>query len=197
MRHFCLMTMLLLFGVKASAQETFSPPALNTVEAATLSPSYSCRTKEEFQKGYRKTALFLSESVKRYNSPDLLFNGACGSEDHFQSRTHGANESVIADLGPNFPLENVPPLEAISAPGAQQDAQPGRPQFKHSVPVRAGHTYAVRLDKPKRAVGWFVFTVTRHVPNQLVEIRYSVREYKLTHKGIPPPARADDTDSQP
>src|SRR5918993_1737282 len=100
MRHFCLMTMLLLFGVMASAQETFSPPALNTVEAATLSPSYSCRTKEEFQKGYRKTALFLSELVKRYGSPDLLFNGACGSEDNFQSATHGANESVIADLGP-------------------------------------------------------------------------------------------------
>ena len=197
MRPFCLMTVLLLSGAAASAQETFSPPALNTTEAATLSPSYSCRTKEEFQRGYRKTALFLSELVKRYNSPDLLFNGACGSEDYFAAATHGANNSVIADLGANVPLENVPPLESIYAPGAQPDAEPGRPRFKLSAPVKAGHTYAVRLAKSKLAEGWFVFTVTRHVPNQLVEIRYSVREYKLTHKGVPPPARADDADSRP
>ena len=197
MRPFRLTIMLLLFGVTASAQETFSPPALNTIEAATLSPSYSCRTKEEFKKGYRKTALFLSELVKRYNSYDLLFNGACGSEDYFESARNSVSKSLIADLGPNIPLENVPPLEAIYVPGALQDAEPGRPQFKLSAPVRAGHTYAVRLENSKLAEGWFVFTVTRHVPNQLVEIRYSVREYKLTHKGIPPAARADDTDSRP
>lgn len=197
MRPFGLMTMLLLCGVMVSAQETFSPPPLNAVEAATLSPSYSCRTKEEFQKGYRKTALFLSELVRRFNSYDLLFNGACGSEDYFESARNSVNKSVIADLGPNVPLENVPPLEAIYVPGAQPDAEPGRPQFKQSAPVRAGHTYAVRLENSNLAEGWFVFNVTRHVPNKLVEIHYSVREYKLLHKGPPPPARADDADSRP
>lgn len=201
MRKFYAAAALIAFALSALAQqprqqqqrETFSPPPLNTVGAATLSPSYSCRPPAEFEKGYRKTALFLSELVRRYNSPDLLFNGACGSEDYFSSATHGANTSVIADLGPNVPLENVPPLEAMPAPAGVGAG----PRFKHSAPVKVGHTYVVRLDKRRLVEGWFVFTVSRHEPNKLVEISYSVRGYRLLDHGIPPPARADDASSLP
>jgi hypothetical protein len=69
------------FGQKASPD--FGLPQLHTIKTVTLAPSYSCRSTEEFQKGYANTALFLSAYGKQLNSPDLLFNGACKSEDFF------------------------------------------------------------------------------------------------------------------
>jgi hypothetical protein len=196
MKTLCLTTLTLLLlqsGAQPPQMETFQPPALNVVETATLSPNYGCRSKDEFAKGYRKTALFLSELVRRYNSPDLLFNGACGGEDDFYARTHGGNTSTITDLGPNVPLENVWSPAAAAGARAEGDG----PRADKSAPVKVGHTYVVRLDKPRRARGWYVFTVTRHEPNKLVEIRYAVREYQLVHEGIPPAARPEDDDDPP
>lgn len=72
-------------------------PELNTIKTATLSPSYSCRSKEEFRRGYDRTALFLSRYSDDRNSPDLLFNGACGSADDFDVSTAFS----VADYVPN------------------------------------------------------------------------------------------------
>src|SRR5215467_1596653 len=70
-------------------------PLLHQIKAVTLAPSYSCRSSEEFSKGYASTALFLSD----FGGPDLLFNGACGSVDYFQAATAGDDMSLVADLG--------------------------------------------------------------------------------------------------
>jgi len=79
-------------------------PELHRIRTATLSPSYSCRSEEEFQKGYENTALFLSKYSLRRNSPELLFNGACKTWDYLQG--HGLD--VIADLG-DVPIEELRP----------------------------------------------------------------------------------------
>jgi len=67
-------------------QQDFGLPTLHQINTVTLSPSYSCRSEEDAQKGYGETALFLSKYSKQINAPDLLFNGACKSEDNFQDQ---------------------------------------------------------------------------------------------------------------
>ena len=91
--------------------QKYELPELHTIKTITLSPSYSCREKDEFQKGYANTALFLSAYAKQRNSPDLLFNGACRSEDHFGA---GNDMSLIADLGENVSLEEVTGSKAFN-----------------------------------------------------------------------------------
>src|SRR5215471_3718603 len=90
-------------------------PELHTIKNATLSPPYSCRSKEEFTTGYAKTALFLSKYSEERNAPDLLFNGACGSVDYFEGSTAGDDMSLIADLG-TVPLEEVTTSKAFNFP---------------------------------------------------------------------------------
>lgn len=64
-------------------------PELHKIQRVTLSPSYSCRSSEDFHKGYENTALFLSAYSRKMNSPELLFNGACKSADWFEAATAG------------------------------------------------------------------------------------------------------------
>src|SRR4051812_44234719 len=101
MKHLgSLLCIVLFVTVSAFAQKPavadFGLPELHTIKTVTLTPSYSCRTPEEFQKGYANTALFLSAYGKQRNSPDLLFNGACKSDDAFQASTAGDDFSLIS-----------------------------------------------------------------------------------------------------
>jgi len=156
-------------------QEDFGLPALHEINTANLSPSYGCRSEQDFRRGYEDTALFLSQHSKKINSPDLLFNGACRAEDDFEGSTAGDDMSLIADLG-RFPLEqlsahlafntrNVGSLELYS-------------KFAKVVRVREKHTYAVLINK-QQVRGLFVFTVDDYVPNKSVHLRYAVKEYQL------------------
>src|SRR5437879_5338919 len=83
-------------------KEDLGLPELHKIKTATLSPSYICRSKQDSRRGYEKTALFLSTYADDINAPELLFNGACGSQDYFD----GGDMSLIADLGA-IPLENA------------------------------------------------------------------------------------------
>jgi hypothetical protein len=98
-------------GLRRQADE---PPELHTIRSATPSPSYSCRPKAAFLKGYQSTALFLSLFSEQRNSPDLLFNGACGADDYFEASTAGDDMSLIADLGANVRLEEVSASRAFN-----------------------------------------------------------------------------------
>ena len=156
----------------ARADQDYGLPELHKIMTATLSPSYSCRSAGT---GYENTALFLSSYSRQRNSPDLLFNGACGSDDYFEASTAGDDMALIADLGRvsleevtaqrSFNLQNVASFSAYSL-------------FAQSVPVRKKHTYAVLLNK-REIRGLFLFTVTRYAPNQLVELRHAVKEYQI------------------
>ncbi|HEY0380413.1 MAG TPA: hypothetical protein VGC87_26100 [Pyrinomonadaceae bacterium] len=166
----------------ASAQD-YGLPELHVIKTVTLSPSYSCRSEEEFQKGYENTALFLSAYSTRRNSPEVLFNGACHSNDTLQALGGGFDMSLIVDLGPDLELEKLTAQDVfhtyyrLSLPPSK-DSRHSPTALRQDVEVVAGHTYAVFLNK-REIRGMFVLTVTEHVPNERVKLRYAVKEYEI------------------
>jgi hypothetical protein len=162
----------------AHAQTPATPPGLpllRAIKTATLSPSYSCRSKQEFDKGYGNTALFLSTPGVEVNSPDLLFNGACGSENYFDVSLAGDEMSLIADLGA-VPIEQVTAQKAFHMMGGTMGRNFSR--FALAAKVEQGHTYAVVVNQADRR-GLFVFTVDEYVPDRKVVIRYDVKNYQI------------------
>ena len=180
-----ILSLVITFGASISltAQnraQKYEMPELHTINAVTLSPSYSCRSSNEFQKGYANTALFLSAYSKQRNSPDLLFNGACRSEDYFEASTAGDGMSLIADLGENVQLGEVSAARAFNLKRVHSFAEYSK--FADSVKVQPNHTYAVLLNESDKR-GLFVFTVIGYVPNEKVELRYAVKSYQITLNG--------------
>lgn len=172
MRRLIFIVAVLGLAMSASADQSFNLPELHVIKSATLTPAYSCRTSEEFQKGYQSTALFLSDYSKKRNSPDLLFNGACNSKDNFDVN----DMSLIADLGANLPVEKITAQTAFNLRNVNSPVD--YTKFVRTVAVEENHTYAVLLNKSDIR-GLFVFTVVNHVPNQRVVLRYAVKEYQL------------------
>ena len=163
-----------------SSNPSFELPTLHQIKEVTLSPSYSCRPSEEFGEGYVSTALFLSDFARHRNGPDLLFNGACGSEDYFEAATAGDDMSLVADLGAGVPLDELSASRAFNV--RRIHSFPAYSKFARAVKVEAGHTYAVLLNaRDKR--GLFVFAITEYVPNKKVSLRYAVESYQVTPGG--------------
>lgn len=150
-------------------------PQLHTIKPVTLSPSYSCRSKEESQTGYAQTALFLSRYSESRNSPDLLFNGACGADDEFQGSTAGDDMSLIADLG-DVPLEEVTAAKAFNFKRIHSSDLYSK--FAQTAKVEANHTYAILINKSE-VRGLFLVSVRSHVPNKAISLRYAVKEYQV------------------
>jgi hypothetical protein len=146
-------------------------PELHTIKSATLSPSYSCRSEEDFHTGYANTALFLSTYSHDRNSPDLLFNGACDAKNYFQ----GNDLSLIADLG-RVPLEEVTAHSAFNFKNVHSFDLYSR--FTQEAEVKAGHTYAVVINEYEIR-GLFVFTVFDYAPNKSVDLLYAVKQYQV------------------
>lgn len=169
----------LVAGAK-NAETNLGLPTLHLIREVTLSPAYSCRSQEDFGKGYQGTALFLSDYGKQRNSPDLLFNGACGSDDYFESSTAGDDMSLIADLGENVALADISASRAFNLERVRSYASHSK--FVKSMKVQVNHTYAVLLNEADKR-GLFVFTVTEHVPNKRVELKYTVKSYQVTLNG--------------
>jgi hypothetical protein len=151
-------------------------PALHQIYTATLTPSYGCRPPAEFSRGYQGTALFLSTYSRTRNAPDLLFNGACGSDDYFQASTAGDDMALIADLGTEVPLADVSAHKAFNVrniAGTDNESK-----FAQSAPVALGHTYVVLLNKSD-VRGLFAIRVTAHERNRSVTLQYAVKQYQL------------------
>ncbi len=155
-------------------------PELHSIKTITLKPSYSCRPTEEFQRGYQKSALFLSAYSKQRNSPDLLFNGACRSQDYFDASTAGDGMSLIADLGTDVSLEEVSASRAFNLKRVHSSAAYSK--FVRSANVEPNHTYAVLMNESDKR-GLLIFTVINYIPNQKVELRYTVKSYQITPSG--------------
>src|SRR3989442_13271879 len=102
----------LLAGGKSS-ELNIELPQLHQIKEANLSPSYSCRSPDEVGKGYENSALYLADVPNRCG-PDLLFNGACGSEDYFYAATAGDDMFLITDPGANPSFEDISPSRAFS-----------------------------------------------------------------------------------
>lgn len=176
------MTAMLLVAVASRPVEhrdDMGLPELHKIRRVALSPSYSCRSKETAPSGYQETALFLSKYAEHQNSPDLLFDGACGSQNYFEGSTAGDDMSVIADLG-RISLEGVSAHLAFNTANVHSFELYSK--FALEARVQTGHTYALLINKHDRR-GLLVFAVTRYVPNQSVELRYAVKEYQLLNRG--------------
>jgi hypothetical protein len=142
-------------------------PALNVIQRATLAYPYSC------QGSYGASALFLSAYSKERNSPDLLYNGACGSEDYIEADTAGDDFALIADLGP-VPLHEVTSAMAFN----YRNVVGGDNNFTRSAPVLVGHTYSVLISKSDiRAL--FVLHVDEQVADGPMTISYAVKSYAV------------------
>jgi hypothetical protein len=177
MKRLIFVALALLVASSAVAAQNYGLPELHTIKTATLSPNYGCRSQGEFSEGYKDTALFLSDYSKRRNSPDLLFNGACRSEDYFDASTAGDDMALIADLGTDISVENLSAHLAFNKQNVH--SFPAYSKFARTVKVEANHTYVVLLNKSEIR-GLFIFTVTRYVPNQRVDLKYAVKEYQVT-----------------
>jgi hypothetical protein len=160
---------------QAQKPEDFGLPELHKVKSITLAPSYSCRSQEEARLGYQNTALFLSALSLRRNTPELLFEGACGVKDQFRSMTSGDDLGVIADLG-EISLEKVTARLAFNT--RDEDSFDMYSKFAQAVQVQANHTYAA-LVAHSDIKSLFVFTVTGYVPNKRVDLQYAVKEYQV------------------
>jgi hypothetical protein len=177
---FAVVALCLISAVPALQQprEDFGLPELHRIKTATLSPSYSCRSDEEFTKGYAETALFLSRYSRNRRSPELLFDGACKSEDHLEGALAGDQLDVIADLG-------EVPLEELRADQVFNTRRVARLEYYSSFSEIARpllhHTYAVLINKGDIR-GFFYFTVTGYVPNQKLELKYVVKDYELLNR---------------
>ena len=172
-------SIIVLIGTSAFAQQAkpdYGMPELHLIRTVTLSPSYSCRSTEDFQTGYAGTALFVSSYSKNRNSPDLLFNGACKSEDYFEAQDF----SLVADLGTKVSLEEVSASRAFNLKRVHSFAEYSK--FAEEAQVAANHTYVVLLNKSEIR-GLFVFTVDEYVPNQKVVLRYAVKSYQIMPSG--------------
>ena len=148
-------------------------PELHKIFRVTLSPSYSCRSKKEFRKGYAETALFLSEHARDSNSPELPFNGACKSPDYFDLQLAGDTLSVITGYG-DVPLSDLTATRFFS-PLKRTDSHA---TFISDVPVRLDHTYGVVINTSS-VRGMFYFKVVGYVLNQKVELEYVVKDYQV------------------
>jgi len=150
-------------------------PELHVIKTATLSPAYSCRSQKEFQAGYQNTALFLSNYSAKRNSPDLVFNGACGGKDYFEGATAGDDMSLIADLG-EVAVEEVSASKAFNLKRVHSFDLYSK--FAQVAPVEAHHTYVVLINK-QGLRGLFVFSVKSYVPNSKVDLQFAVKEYQV------------------
>ena len=168
--------LLLIVTVSLAAQSTtpsFGLPELHAIKTVTLSPPYSCRSSEQFQKGYENTALFLSAYSKQRNIPDLLFNGACNSANYFQP---GMTFSLIADLGSEVALNEVSASRAFNLRRVASFADCSK--FVKAVNVELDHTYAVLLNEDD-VRGLFIFKVIDYVPDEKVVLQYAVKSYQV------------------
>ena len=150
-------------------------PLLHQMAKVSLTPPHRCRPAEESQNVYQPTALFLSQHSKSRNSPDLFFNGACGSPDYFVAATAGDDLSMIADLG-DVPIEDVTAHMAFRSKPANDSAIENR--YVRGAKVEFNHTYAVLLNK-SHVRGIFFFRVTGYLPNERVDLVYAVKHYQL------------------
>jgi hypothetical protein len=143
-------------------------PPLRIVQSAVIGPSYSCGG------NYSNAALYVTEENRRLEFPDLMFNGACGSDNYFALNLAGDEMSLIADLG-TTPLAGLNEANVFNLRGVNTYAD--YTQFSWIAKVIEGHTYAVALNSGVTR-GVFAFTVTRLVPDKQVALQYEVFSYE-------------------
>lgn len=158
---------LVLLASVASVAAVVLPP-LHVIQQASFKYSYSC------QPGplrYTDCALFLTDKSVVTNAPELLYNGACGSNDYFEVMFGATDFGLLTDLG-DVPLETLTASMSFN----YNNIVGGDNTFSQTVPVVAGHTYAAVLAR-RNTRALFVFRVESHERNGPVTVRYAVKQF--------------------
>ena len=191
MKSLFLAISVLLISTPAAVQSTeknFDLPELHKIHKITLSPSYGCQSNDDFHQGYGMTVLHLSKDSR---GPELEFSGSCGSEDYLHVNMTGGDMNLIADMGKVL-LEDLGAGQPFVL-RLDHSMEPAL-QFKFQAPVEVGHTYAVLVNKTfERAL--FYFTVTGHVQNKRLDLRYVVKDFQLTTNMVEAPGFSWETKS--
>ena len=142
-------------------------PAIHSIKTVILSAPYSC------EGSYEKSAVFLSQHSEDRNSPDLLYNGACGSSKYIEASTAGDDFSLIADLG-EVKIEDVTASKAFNFARTV-----GRDNiFTQTASLKANHTYAVLTSKSdKRSL--VIYKVKSISETGDLELEYAVKSYAV------------------
>ena len=178
MKFLLLASMLLIATASSPLQNPQNPqspdlPELHKIRKSTLSPSSGCRSKEDSQTGYGTAALYLSKDSR---GPELLFYGGCGQQDRLLVNMAGGDMNLMADMG-KVPLEDLSADQPFVL-RLDHSLEPAL-QFKFEAQIEVGHTYAVLVNKTfERAL--FYFTVTGHLQNKRLDLRYVVKNFQIT-----------------
>ena len=145
-------------------------PELHVIKEASFKYPYSC---QPGPLNYENSALFITDYGHSRGAPDLLYNGACGSDNTFDVMLAGNDFGMLSDLG-DVPLENVTASKAFNYENvADQDNK-----FTNTIQVVKGHTYAALLAKNDiRAL--FVFRVQSYERSGPAAITYAVKQYGI------------------
>ncbi len=163
------MKTLLLSMMAITTISTFATtlPQLHQVNTIKLKAPYSCNG------SYKKSAIFLTDYSESRNSPDLLYNGACGSKKYIGASTAGDDFSLIADLG-DIDIEKVTASKSFNF----QRTVGSDNTFKESARLIKGHTYAVLTSKSDiRSL--VIYKLTELKPNGEAKFEYSVKSYSI------------------
>ncbi len=156
----------ILLATSTQAFGEMNLPQLHSINRVMLAAPYSC------QGDYRRSALFLSSYSKERNSPELLYNGACGSQNYIQGLTAGDDFALVADLG-EIPIEVITASDAFNS-GTILDAN----AFKEYQPVKQNHSYVVLISKAEiRSL--FVIKVLYQVKDGPMVFDYAVKSYSI------------------
>lgn len=145
-------------------------PELHVIHQITFKYPYSCQPGPS---SFENCALFVTDYGRSRNQPDLLYNGACGSDNDFDVMLAGNDFGMLSDLG-DVPLENVTASRAFN-----YENMVGKDNtFTSSIEVVKGHTYAALLAKQEiRAL--FVFRVDNYERSGPATISYAVKQYGI------------------
>ncbi|CAF4994187.1 unnamed protein product [Rotaria sp. Silwood1] len=164
-----IFTFLSLF-IYVAVATSFTLPELHVIKKVSFKYPYS---RQPGPLSYEGSALFLTDYGLLRNMPDLLYNGACGSDNTFDVMLAGDDFGVLTDLG-DVPLEQVTASKAFN-----YERISGKDNtFASTVKVVNRHTYAALLAKSEiRAL--FVFRVENYEPSGPATISYAVKQYGI------------------
>jgi len=145
-------------------------PELHVIKEISFKYPYSCQPGPS---SYEGCALFLTSYGVSRNMPDLLYNGACGSNNYFDVMLAGSDFGMLSDLG-DVALENVTASRAFNWERVVGQEN----TFKTDVLVVKDHTYVALLAKSEiRAL--FAFRVEQFEPSGPATIKYAVKQYGI------------------
>lgn len=156
------------FFVFVVSTTSINLPELHVIKRITFKYPYGCQPGPS---SYENSALFLTDYGMSRNMPDLLYVGACGSDNVFNVMLAGQDFGLLSDLG-DVPLESISASRAFN----YENVVGKDNTFNDVISVVQGHSYAALLAK-EEIRGLFVFRVENYERSGPATLAYAVKQY--------------------